>query len=90
MTHKYTATFSTGETFTRNSEHGYITACAWVNQETGQIRNVSFSAKLNPSPTNMGVLFVSGRWMSNKQRVQGEQRNIETRKVWKVEVVKVN
>lgn len=90
MTHKFTATFSTGETFTRNSEHGYITACAWVNQETGQIKNVSFSAKPNPAPTNMGVLFTFDRWMSSQMRAKGEKRNIETRKVWKVEVVKVN
>lgn len=90
MTTKYSATFSTGQTFTRNSEHGYITACAWVNQETGQIKNISFSAKPNPSPTNVGVLFVAGSWMSNQMRIKGEQRNIETRKVWKVEVVKVN
>lgn len=87
---KFVAQFSTGEVFTRNSNHPYVTACAWVNIETGQVKNVSFSSNLNPTPDRVGIFFIADRFMSNKQRTLGARRNAELSKIWRAEVVQLS
>ncbi len=44
MTTKFTATFTTGETITRNSEHAYAFAWAVIRLADGKIEKSGFSA----------------------------------------------
>ena len=85
----FTATFSTGETFTRTSNHPYITAAAWVNQETGEIKNVMFSSKENPNPSNVGICWVPRRlpYMSRKYYAKLIAQSEAAKNIWKVETV---
>ena len=46
----YTATFSTGKTVTRKSEHEYQYAVALVKKSTGKIGKVTFTASATPAP----------------------------------------
>lgn len=86
----FTATFSTGETVTRNSTHDYRFATGLIGKD-GKVRNVTFSASEKPTVNwwGTGVSGSSNYGLSNKQREQANRRNEEIKKNWKVETVKV-
>lgn len=88
---KFTATFSTGQTVTRSSNNQYITAAAWVNRETGEVKNVTFSTTATPRPSRDGIFAVDNRraYGSGKAYRRAMQRNVEEEKLWKVEIVEV-
>lgn len=88
---KYTATFSTGETVIRHSNHEYRTVGAWVNAQTGKIKNVTFSKNI-ASPSRMGCCMIvqdnSRKYFASKQAFdKAKAASIENAKLWKLEVI---
>lgn len=87
----YTATFSTG-TITRKSHHTYATAAAYINKETGAIKNVTFSKNIaNANPTGLfGHKSPERRWYSTKTEwLKAIEENKVKQQLWKMEVVNV-
>jgi hypothetical protein len=89
---QYIAKFSTGEV-TRNSNHDYKTAAAWINQTTGQIKNVCFSKGIAKA-SRMGCCVVIGddsrKYYASKEAfLKAQAKAEENAKNWKMEIVTV-
>lgn len=86
----FTAKFSTGEV-NRTSNHNYVTAAAYVSQKTGEIKNVTFSAGMNPRPSTAGIFCkVERKWYKTSTSYLKALHEEETaRNEWKLEVVKL-
>ena len=85
---KYTATFSNGQTITRNSEHEYRYAAGLIDSD-GKVHNVTFSKTNNPKIDWWGTgVSVGGHGLSNKERTLANRQNEEIKRNWKVEIVK--
>lgn len=87
---KFKATFSSSKTITRSSHHEYVTAAGYVNRETGELRSTMFSEKQNPPETRAIYEVTTGRIAKIYGReyvARATQRNAETAKVWRWEVV---
>ena len=87
---KFKATFSNGQTITRGSHHSYITAAGYINKETGELRCAMFSAKQNPPETRSIYEVTTGRIAKAygpEYVKRATQRNAETARVWRWEVV---
>lgn len=83
----YTATFSTGETFTRSSRHEYRFACGLIGPN-GKVHSVTFSAN-QPKPDwwGTGVSGGGGYGLSNKERTEARKRDEKIKNLYRVEIV---
>jgi len=85
----YVAKFSTSEV-TRKSSHNYVSAAAYVNRETGEIKNVTFSGTI-ASASNIGLFEKKDperRWFSSRDKwLRAIEENNKRRQLWKMEVV---
>ena len=86
----YIAKFTTGK-ITRITHRKYISSSAYVNQETGEIKNETFSSKIKSSPSVAGIFSTNNRraYGSYKRYCKAMKRNEELRKIWKIETVEV-
>lgn len=83
----YTAEFSTG-TITRKTKNVYLTAAAWINKNTGEIRNETFSRKI--AKANLwNITGLLSPIQSGNERAATIKRNAEILKSWKHEIVSV-
>lgn len=85
----YTATFSNGQTVTRNTKHPYQYAVGLINKQTNQLRNVKFTAN-KPTPDWRGVASTtkaSGYGISQKDVAQWNREALAERENWIVEIV---
>lgn len=88
----YVAKFSNGMVVTRTSHKQYISATAYVNQETGKIKNVTFSSKPSSRPQKAGVFNNVASLIgygSRKAFLRAIEENKQLEKVWKIETVEV-
>lgn len=86
---QYTATFSTGQTVTRNSDNEYCVAVAYVNRVTGELKNVSFSSNKNAKASSTGIFGkVERRWFANKPAyLKALDEDKQARATWQHETV---
>ena len=84
----FTAKFSTGEV-KRTSNHNYMTAAAYVSQKTGEIKNVTFSARMNPRPSTAGIFYkVERKWYKTPTAyLKALDEEKAAKNEWKLEVV---
>ena len=85
----YTATFSNGQTKTRNSKHEYRYAVGLVNKTTGELRNVKFTASETPSADWSGVAATvrRGNWLSQNKADRINREMMAERENWNVEII---
>lgn len=86
----YYATFSNGPTVKRSSHNPYMTAVAVFHKETGKLGNITFSAKLAPSPDWTGLIYPLYKSMSPNERSSVKHRNEGIKAEYRIEVVKLS
>ena len=84
----YSATFSNGQTKTRNSKHSYRYAVGLVHKTTGKLENVKFTAG-DPTPDWRGVASTvrSGGPISQRDADRYNRQAMAEHQNWKVEVI---
>jgi hypothetical protein len=86
---KYIAKFNT-KTITRTSRKFYTSASAYVNQQTGEIKNVTFSAKPKSNPQKAGIFNnVTSQvgYRNRKSYLRAIEENKKLEEIWKIETV---